>query len=336
MSRDPDFRRAPIAAKVGLGLHGWCGFPVSKGDRLYGVIEFFTDEILEVEEGVLEMMADIGIKIGQFVDRQEANDHLRRAELRHLEEARLAEVARVLGDIAHDIKNMLMPVVLGASLLEEELNESYGQLPLPRAENVANSRELTKELIDLIKNGSRRVQDRVKEFAESVKGAPRGAQFGPCHLVDVVLSVYGMLRIPAEEQSVLLLMNGLEGLPVIQADESRLFNAIYNLVNNAIPETPAGGSVTVQGRTEEEETIMVSVIDTGKGMSPEARESLFTYQAISRKVGGTGLGTKIVKDVIDAHGGHIEVETELGNGTSFHITLPVNGPVIRTLPMVIP
>lgn len=241
-------------------------------------------------------------------------------------------MARVLGDIAHDIKNMLMPVVMGASLLEEELNESYGKLLQPVAQEVAQSRDLTKELIDMIKNGSRRVQDRVKEFADSVKGPPRAAQFGPCRIVEVVSSVYGMLGIPAEERKVILLVNGLEGLPVIQADESRLFNALYNLVNNAIPEIPSGGSITVQGRTVQAgKRIVLSVIDTGKGMPLEVKESLFTYQAISRKVGGTGLGTKIVKDIIDAHGGQITVESEPGKGTSFHITLPVEGPATHTL-----
>ena len=325
--RDPSFHRAPVAAQVGLGLHGWCGFPVCKGERMYGVIEFFTQEIREAEEDILEMMADIGIKVGQFVDRKETDEDLRRAEMKILEEGRLAEVARVLGDIAHDIKNMLMPVVTGASLLEEELNESYGQLPLPVAGAAARSRDLTKELIDMIQNGSRRIQDRVGEFADSVKGLTRPAQFGPCRIAEVVSSVYAILQIPAAERGVVLLVADLETLPVIHADESRLFNAFYNLVNNAIPEVPSGGSVTVQGRTEQTgKTIVLSVIDTGKGMPPEVRESLFTYQAISRKVGGTGLGTKIVKDVVDAHAGRITVATEPGMGTSFHITLPVEGP----------
>jgi signal transduction histidine kinase len=126
---------------------------------------------------------------------------------------------------------------------------------------------------------------------------------------------------------VTLCVRDLESLPLIQADENRLFNAFYNLVNNAIPEVPSGGSITVQGRIEDGgRSIVLSVIDTGKGMSREVRESLFSYQAISRKVGGTGLGTKIVKDVVDAHGGRITVESEQGKGSSFHITLPVEGP----------
>ena len=321
---DTNFRRASTAARA--GLHGWFAFPVRKGDRIYGVIECFSREIHEPDHEVLHMAADIGIKVGQFVDRKETEAHLRRVEVADQEEARLAEVARVLGDIAHDIKNMLMPVLSGASLLEEELDECYGRLPQPVAGAAARSRELTKELIDMIQNGSRRIQDRVAEFADSIKGHARSPRFAPCHIAEVVSSVHAILRIPADECGIALCTDGLDSLPVIQADESQLFNAFYNLVNNAIPEVPKGGSITVKGRTERGGTnIVVSVIDSGKGMPREIRESLFTYQAISRKEGGTGLGTKIVKDVVDAHRGRIIVESEPGVGTSFHITLPVEG-----------
>ena len=142
----------------------------------------------------------------------------------------------------------------------------------------------------------------------------------------MVSSVYAILRIPAQECGITLCVDGLDSLPEIQADENQLFNAFYNLVNNALAEVPPDGSITIKGRTERGgRSIMVSVSDTGKGMPPEVRESLFTYHAISRKVGGTGLGTKIVKDVIDAHRGEITVESEPGLGTSFHITLPVGG-----------
>jgi signal transduction histidine kinase len=179
----------------------------------------------------------------------------------------------------------------------------------------------------MIKQNSRRIHDRVKEIADSVKGLTRPPQFAPCRLADVVSSVFQTLRILADARHVVLRAEGLDALPVIRADESRLFNAIYNLVNNAIPEVPAGGSVTVRGRLDEPaRQVVLSVIDTGRGMSPEVRDSLFSYQAISRKVGGTGLGTKIVKDVVDAHGGTIAVESTEGKGTAFHITLAIDGP----------
>ena len=87
---------------------------------------------------------------------------------------------------------------------------------------------------------------------------------------------------------------------------------------------PKGGSVTVTGLTNETKDMLDLVVaDTGKGMPPDVRERLFTKNAISTKPGGTGLGTKIVKDAIDAHSGSIRVESTQGIGTSFFISLPL-------------
>jgi len=141
-------------------------------------------------------------------------------------------------------------------------------------------------------------------------------------VADVITSLHRY----AAEKGVSLNAEGLESLPVIQADERRLFNALYNVIDNAIPEVPAGGSVTVRGQVDVGADMMViSVADTGRGMPPDVRDALFTTQVISRKAGGTGLGTKIVKDVVDAHKGSIEVESELGVGTTIRIRLPLNG-----------
>jgi len=160
-----------------------------------------------------------------------------------------------------------------------------------------------------------------------VKGLSTAPKFAPCLTAEVMASVFQTLRLSAEQQGVALGTEGLEALPAIRADEGRLFTAFYNLVNNAIPEVPAGGSITVRGRVEPDgKAVVVSVSDTGRGMPTEIRESLFTYRAVSRKAGGTGLGTKIVKDVVDAHGGRIAVESEVGKGTTFHLTLPIEGP----------
>jgi len=141
-------------------------------------------------------------------------------------------------------------------------------------------------------------------------------------VADVIRSLHRY----AAEKGIALHAEGLESLPVTQADERRLFNAFYNLIDNAIPEVLPGGSVTVRGQVDVgTDALVISVADTGKGMPPDVRDALFTTQVVSRKIGGTGLGTKIVKDVVDAHKGSISVESELGVGTTIHIRLPLNG-----------
>ncbi len=94
-----------------------------------------------------------------------------------------------------------------------------------------------------------------------------------------------------------------------------------------LAEVSAGGSVSVFGKEDPPGVgILVAVADTGRGMPPEIVDNLFTTRARSRKAGGTGLGTKIIKDVVDAHRGRISVESRLGTGTTFYVFLPVSQP----------
>jgi signal transduction histidine kinase len=158
-----------------------------------------------------------------------------------------------------------------------------------------------------------------------VKGLSSFPNFAPCQVAAVVGETIKTLKILADQKSIILKTDGLNTLPEFQADERRLYNAFYNLINNAIPETPTGGSITIGGRLEPSgKTISFWVTDTGRGMPPEIRERLFSARAVSTKRGGTGLGTKIVKDVIDAHKGTIWVKSDPGVGTTFHFHLPVN------------
>jgi len=244
-----------------------------------------------------------------------------------LEEIKVAEVTRWLGDIGHDVKNMLMPVLTGVDLLREEVHEILDRLAAGGEEAQGEaSRKVSDELIEMIVNNTRRIQDRVRELADAVKGVTTAPEFMPCRISVCVEAVIVSLRRYAAEKGVVLHAEGLESLPVIQADERRLFNALYNVIDNAIPEVPAGGSVTVRGQVDVgADMFVISVADTGRGMPPDVRDALFTTQVISRKAGGTGLGTKIVKDVVDAHKGSIGVESELGVGTTIRIRLPLNG-----------
>ena len=265
-------------------------------------------------------------------------------QARLFEEAKLAEVVHRLGDIGHDLKNLQTPVIMGTSLLRDELKDLFaltqnnetkdGATENRKAEDEANEGqghyETCTELIDMVREGAQRTQDRVKEIADCVKGLSSPPNFQPCKVASIVDSVIKTLGVLAEEKRISLITKDLADLPTILVDERRLFNAVYNLINNAIPEVPSGGSITVTGAisktTEPDQSIVLSVADTGRGMPPEVRDSLFSSRAISRKAGGTGLGTKIIKDVVDAHGGSITVESTEGVGTTFFMRLPITPP----------
>jgi signal transduction histidine kinase len=238
------------------------------------------------------------------------------------EEAKLAVVVRLLGSVGHDLKNLLQPVVSGTALLKDEVTELCGHLRPTNEEQARRSQELCDEAVELIQRTTKRIHERVKEIADCVKGLSAPPQFEPCPVAQVVEEVFQTLRVLAAEKHIELKTAGLAELPIIQADASRLYNAFYNLVNNAIPEVPSGGTVTVSGRMAPDgRSVLIDVADTGHGMPPDVRERLFTARAVSTKKSGTGLGTKIVKDVVDAHRGDISVESTPGAGTVFHLQL---------------
>lgn len=294
---------------IALPLKRWEGDPI-------GVLEVLNKRDGLLDEDDLAILTIVSAIAATAIE-----------QARLFQEAKLAEVVRLLGDISHDIKNMLMPVVCGTGLLESEIKDLLGRAEIS-PQKAKSSFELCTEVIGMVQSSTRRIQDHVKEIADCVKGLSSPPQFAPCRVGSVVESVFETLRWLADEKSIALRSQNLDRLPVVMADERRLFNAFYNLVNNAIPEVSPGGSVTISGQEEPAtKSMLIAVADTGRGMPPELRDSLFTARVKSTKPGGTGLGTKIVKDVVDAHGGTITVESVPGAGTTFRIRFPL-GPAV--------
>ena len=246
-------------------------------------------------------------------------------QAKQFEDAKKAEMVTLLGDIGHDMKNLLTPVCTGMELLRGEVTELFDGMSTAELSEKKASKELCDEAGEMAQNGIRRLHDRVKEMADCVKGLSASPDFALCSVGPVVLEVFHTLQGLARDKQITLRTDGLELLPEFLADERRLYNAFYNLINNAIPETPPGGSITVRGHLDQDTgSIALAVADTGRGMPPEIRNRLFSANAVSTKKGGTGLGTKIVKDVVDAHKGKIWVESEPGEGTTFHLRLPLD------------
>ena len=118
-----------------------------------------------------------------------------------------------------------------------------------------------------------------------------------------------------------------DDLPEIRADVDRLRQITTNLLSNAVKFSPQGGAVSLTARREGA-MVVISVADQGIGIAPEAAGRLFEKfyrvdNTATRKIGGTGLGLSIVKQIVDAHGGRVWVESQPGEGTRFLFTLPV-------------
>jgi signal transduction histidine kinase len=303
--------KKPEQDLIAVALKRWEGRPI-------GVLEVLNKRAGFLDDDDLAILSIISAITAQSIE-----------QTRLYQEAKLADVVRLLGYISHDIKNLLMPVVVGAELMEDELKNLLATA-LSRGDRQAEeSFERCNEVVGMVDNSLRRIQDRVKEIADCVSGLSTLPEFAPCQLDKIVLEVIDTLKWWSDQKGVSIHTSGLGQTPPIVADERRVFNALYNLINNAIPEVPPNGTITVSAKEDPIGVgVLVTVADTGKGMPPEIRDSLFTPAARSTKPGGTGLGTKIVKDVVDAHHGRITVESELGVGTTFHLYLPLRPPEV--------
>jgi len=115
-------------------------------------------------------------------------------------------------------------------------------------------------------------------------------------------------------------------LPVLEVDPDRLGQAVGNLLSNAIKYTPAGGSVSVSAGVEDE-AVWIRVSDTGSGVAPEEQDRIFDpfYRgdAAGRFAKGLGVGLTIARDMVTAHGGRLEIDSDVGLGSRFTIWLPL-------------
>ncbi len=116
-------------------------------------------------------------------------------------------------------------------------------------------------------------------------------------------------------------------IPAVLADPDRILQTMTNLVSNAIKYSPDGGDINITVRLNEHSMVEIAVKDRGLGIPREARGQLFSkfYRVDNsdrREIGGTGLGLAISREIVEAHGGKIWVESELGKGSVFYFTLP--------------
>jgi signal transduction histidine kinase len=219
-----------------------------------------------------------------------------------------------LANMSHELRTPLNAVLGYAELIADGV---YGELP-EKAVGVLNRIQSNgRHLLGLIND----VLDLSKIEAGQLKLA-----LGEYAMTDVVHSAVGATESLANEKRLSLRAEVPPDLPAGRGDERRLVQVVLNLVGNAIKFTEAGG-VTVRARADNG-IFTVTVTDTGPGIAPADRKRIFEefQQADSsstKEKGGTGLGLSIAKRIVEMHGGRIWVESEVGKGSTFGVSVPV-------------
>jgi two-component system, OmpR family, phosphate regulon sensor histidine kinase PhoR len=235
------------------------------------------------------------------------------SELRRLERVRRDFVANV----SHEFKTPLTAIrgfaetLLAGALEDADHRRRFVEIIQEHAERLTR---LTDDLLKLskIEAGQMELDLRPQNATELVELCVNTARFG------------------AERKQHSIEVDCPEDLPAVSADAGRFRDVLQNLLDNAVQYTPRGGHIRVSAAAQNGEVIF-TVADDGIGIPEAEQERIFErfYRVDvgrSREVGGTGLGLSIARHITEAHGGRIWVESTVGQGSRFHVAVPVSGP----------
>jgi signal transduction histidine kinase len=273
---------------------------------------------LQYDGDLMAMAEGIGSEIGQYGERKRAEEELSQSQERLRRQAqeleqqliasgRLVSVGELAASMAHEFNNPL-GIVLGFT--QDLLGKTEPSHPSYRA-------------LQIIKEEAERCEMLVRDLLEFAR--PRGEEFIPTDLKQLVAKTMEKISNRLEQQKVLLKENTADDLPRLYADPRQLQQVLVNLCLNALDAMPDGGKLTV-GAQRSGSGIVLTVADTGFGIDAGNLAKIFQPFFTAKKRRGLGLGLPICARIVKAHGGQIDVESEVDRGTTFKIILPVNDP----------
>ncbi len=232
----------------------------------------------------------------------------RRLAARAKGQERLIELGQLVGGLAHEIKNPLSTIHVNLKLLAEDLGRHQDE------EHQRLARRLEAVQIE-----ADRVNDVLNDFLRFAGKVELAAATGDLRrVVEELLDFFA----PQAEANHVVLRSTLPEAPVrCKIDVNLLKQAILNLMINAVQAMPDGGELLLR-LSSQRDSAVIEVIDTGPGISPDELAKVFEVY-FSTKSHGSGLGLPTTRRIVREHGGAIRAESELGKGTRFVITLPL-------------
>lgn len=218
------------------------------------------------------------------------------------------ELAEVAGGFIHEIKNHLNTLTLNLQLLGEEFETQESQKERRAYERITRLHDECRRLVDLSNDFLRFARIETLEFV-------------PADLAEVVGRMVEFFAPTAKARKIELNWYPASDLPKVNLDVEMFEKVLLNLLLNAEDAMPDGGTLTLQARGDGQSGVLLEVIDTGCGIPADVLPKLFK-PFVTTKENGNGLGLATARKIVRAHGGDLNVQSVVGRGTQFVITLP--------------
>ena len=243
-----------------------------------------------------------------------------------IESERLHSLTLLAASVAHEIGNPLNALHIHLQLMSREVQKlrhpsaGAGRSRASRASDVEAAEAALKieHYLDVAKGEITRLDYIVTQFLQAIR--PSAPKFADASLNEVVRETLELLRPELDNRRLSVQEKLARRLATARIDAGQIKQALVNLVKNAMQAMSPGGTLTIETGQNTEE-VWVSVADTGGGIAPDQVNQIFE-PFYTTKQKGTGLGLMIVQRIVRQHGGHIELESRLGQGAMFRIWLP--------------
>ncbi|MGB9432677.1 MAG: ATP-binding protein [Candidatus Acidiferrum sp.] len=228
---------------------------------------------------------------------------------------RMASIGKLAAVVAHEINNPLAGILTYSKLLKKRLSRESQ----PNAENIS--------MLDLMESESRRCGEIVKNLMTFAR--PTSMNREPSDLNAVIDRCVRLVQHQLTLKNIELHLDLNQDLPAVRCDPGQIEQVILALVMNAIDALSNGGNLSLASRkSADSESLQVEVRDDGVGMPRDVLAKMFEPFFTTKEHGrGLGLGLAISRNIVDRHGGRIDVASEPGHGTAFTITLPIQSSV---------
>jgi signal transduction histidine kinase len=264
----------------------------------------FTPEELRLAEGIALQggLAVENSRLYEGVKQQMAE--LKQTQAQLVQSTKLAAIGELAANIAHEINNPLTTVLGFASFIAERLPAD----------------DPTREELGLIQEEASRARDIVRDLLQFSR--QRDFMPEPADVNTVLEQVVGMVRRQGALNTVTVTETFDPDLPMVEMDVPRIKQVFLNIINNAVYAMKDGGSLTIR-TTAAGEAVRIAFEDTGPGIPPDILGRIFDpFFTTKPEVSGTGLGLSVSLGIVQSHGGAIDVQSEVGKGTTFTVTLP--------------